>query len=168
MNENAKGTSKKKCGNLMIAWRTLSGDAKKPTKSNPDDAGFDLFAIEDVAIKPHQTVLVKTGIAAQLFPPSGWNAFLEVKDTSGNALKLKLSTKAGVIDKGYSGEIGVVVRNNNLFKTIKVAKGAKIAQVIPFLIPVCEEIEPVENLKTERGDKGYGSSGIATDKKESD
>lgn len=151
----------KKTNDLKIAWKALTETAKKPAKAHADDAGFDLYSDEDVVIKPHQTVLIKSGYAVQMTPPKGWNAFLEIKDTSGNAYKLKLSTKAGVVDIGYDGNIGIVVRNNNMFKKIKIGRGAKIAQAIPFLIPVVNETDWVEK-ETERGDKGYGSTGIAT------
>lgn len=154
----------KKSNNLKIAWKALTETAKKPAKAHDNDAGFDLYSDEEVVIKPHRTVLIKTGYAVQMTPPDGWNAFLEVKDTSGNAAKLKLSTKAGVVDIGYNGNIGVVIRNNNFFKKIKIKKGAKIAQGIPFLIPICEETDWVEK-ETERGAKGYGeSSGTAVSK----
>ena len=148
--------------NIKIAWKQLPNGVKKPSKNHNDDAGYDLFAAEDVVIKPHQTVLIKTGYAIQATPPAGWNCFAEIKDTSGNAYRLKLSTKAGVVDKGYTGDIGVVIRNNNFFKKIKIKAGAKVAQLIPFLIPITEEVEWVDEA-TERGDKGFGSSGVATD-----
>lgn len=147
--------------NLKIAWKKLTETAKKPSKpKSNDDAGYDLYSDEEVIIKPHQTILIKTGYAIQMTPPSGWNAFAEVKDTSGNALKNKLSTKGGVIDIGYDSDIGVVIRNNNFFKKIKIRKGDKIAQLIPFLIPVTEETEWI-NKTTVRGSDGYGSTGIA-------
>jgi dUTP pyrophosphatase len=150
--------------NIKVAWKALSENAKKPQKAHNSDAGFDLYSAEEVVIKPHQTVLVKTDIAIQMTPPAGWNAYALVKDTSGNAYKLKLSTKAGVVDIEYTGNVGVVIRNNNFFKRIKISKGSKIAQLIPTLIPFTEETEWVEK-ETERGDKGYGAStGVATDK----
>ena len=148
---------------LKVAWKSLTDTAKKPAKAYDDDAGYDLFSDEDVVIWPHQTVLIKTGFAIQMTPPDGWNAFLEIKDTSGNAYTLKLSTKAGVVDKSYTGEVGVIIRNNNFFKKIKIQRGAKIAQAIPFLIPYTEEAK-WEKKETKRGKKGYGSTGIATDK----
>ena len=150
--------------NIKVAWKALSENAKKPQKAHNSDAGFDLYSAEEVVIKPHQTVLVKTDIAIQMIPPAGWNAYALIKDTSGNAYKLKLSTKAGVVDIEYTGNVGVVIRNNNFFKRIKISKGSKIAQLIPTLIPFTEETEWVEK-ETERGDKGYGAStGVATDK----
>ncbi len=151
----------KKNMNIKVAWKSLSKTAKKPSKpKSDDDAGFDLYSDEDIVIKPHQTVLIKTGYAIQMTPPEGWNAFAEVKDTSGNALKNKLSTKGGVIDIGYEGNIGIVIRNNNFFKKIKVRKGDKVAQLIPFLIPITEEVDWVDKI-TVRGSDGYGSTGIA-------
>ena len=155
----------KKNYNIKIAWKALTDTAKKPSKPKcSDDAGFDLYADEEVTIKPHQTLLIKTGYAMQMTPPDGWNCFAEIKDTSGNAYKQKLSTKGGVIDVGYDGNIGVVIRNNNMFRKIKISRGDKIAQIIPFLIPITEEAEWIEK-KTERGSDGYGSTGVAGEKK---
>mgnify|MGYP003468501340 FL=1 len=150
---------------VKVAWKKLSPTAIIPKKAHETDAGFDLFSDEDLVIKAHQTALIKTGLAVQLTPPKGWNAYALVKDTSGNAYKLKLSTKAGVVDIEYTGNVGVVIRNNNMFKKIVIKKGAKIAQLIPTLIPFTEEAV-WEDRETERGDKGYGdSTGIATETK---
>lgn len=151
----------KKNMNIKIAWRVLTDTAKKPCKpKSNDDAGFDLYSDEDdIVIKKNETVLIKTGCAIQMTPPDGWNAFAEVKDTSGNALKVKLSTKGGVIDIGYNGNIGIVVKNNS-GKKITIKRGSKIAQLIPFLIPITEEVGWVEK-KTTRGSDGYGSTGNA-------
>lgn len=150
---------------VKVAWKKLSPTAIIPKKAHETDAGFDLFSDEDIVIKAHQTVLVKTGLAVQLTPPRGWNAYALVKDTSGNAYKLKLSTKAGVVDIEYTGNVGVVIRNNNMFKKIVIKKGSKIAQLIPTLIPFTEEAV-WKDRKTERGDKGYGeSTGTATETK---
>ena len=93
-------------------------------------------------------------------PPKGWNAYANIEDTSGNAWKLKLKSAAGIIDIQYTGNIGVVIRNNNLFKSIKIKKGAKIAQLVFHLIPITKEVE-WEEKETERGDAGYGSTGTA-------
>lgn len=142
---------------VKVAWKKLSPTAIIPKKAHETDAGFDLYSDEDLVIKPHQTVLIKTGLAIQLTPPDGWNAYALVKDTSGNAYKLKLSTKAGVVDIEYTGNVGVVIRNNNMFKKIVIKKGAKIAQLIPTLIPFTEEVLWTDR-ETERGDKGYGAS----------
>lgn len=142
---------------VKVAWKKLTDTAIIPKKAHETDAGFDLFSDEDLVIKAHQTVLIKTGLAIQLTPPEGWNAYALIKDTSGNAYKLKLSTKAGVVDIEYTGNVGVVIRNNNMFKKIVIKKGAKIAQLIPTLIPFTEEVLWTEK-ETTRGDKGYGAS----------
>ena len=154
---NSKKTRAPKKTVVKVAWKKLTDTAIIPKKAHETDAGFDLFSDEDLVIKPHQTVLIKTGLAIQLTPPEGWNAYALIKDTSGNAYKLKLSTKAGVVDIEYTGNVGVVIRNNNMFKKIVIKKGAKIAQLIPTLIPFTEEVLWVEK-ETTRGDNGYGAS----------
>jgi dUTP pyrophosphatase len=48
-------------------------------------------------------------------------------------------------------------------KEITIAKGAKIGQLVPMLIPIFE-VEEVDDVnETDRGSKGFGSSGVATD-----
>lgn len=142
---------------VKVAWKKLSPTAIIPKKAHETDAGFDLFSDEDLVIKAHRTVLIKTGLAIQMTPPKGWNAYALIKDTSGNAYKKKVKVSGGVIDIDFLGNIGVILRNNNFFKKIVIKKGAKIAQLIPTLIPFTEEAV-WEDRETERGDKGYGES----------
>lgn len=149
----------KKPNTIKVAFKKLVDDAKIPAKpKSKDDAGFDLYSNQDIVIKPHRTVCIKTGCAVQLTPPDGWNAYAKVEDTSGNAANKKLSVKAGVIDIGYTGDVGVVIKNNNMFKKINIKKGDKIAQLIPYLIPFAEEADWVEK-ETVRGSDGFGSTG---------
>lgn len=64
----------------------------------------------------------------------------------------------GVIDDGYTGEISIILENHNDHHFI-VERGDRIAQLV--ILPVIRpEIELVDELEeTERGDKGFGSSG---------
>ncbi len=152
---------------MTINFKKLTENAIIPKFNYDTDAGMDLFSAEDKIISgffgwlfgKKNRVLVKTNIAWQPIKiKKGYKAFLEVKDTSGNAWKVGVATMAGVIDQTYIGDIGVILKNTNLKKVI-IKKGDKIAQALAMETPIAK-IELVENLiNTERGNKGYGSSG---------
>jgi dUTP pyrophosphatase len=63
-----------------------------------------------------------------------------------------------VIDVGYTGSIAVKLYNHS-DKPYEVKKGDKISQlvVMPILLPSFELVNELED--TERGNKGFGSSG---------
>jgi dUTP pyrophosphatase len=77
-------------------------------------------------------------------------------------MKVCLKIGGGVVDQNYRGPIGVIIYNFSP-KEITIAKGAKIGQLVPMLIPIFE-VEEVDDVnETDRGSKGFGSSGVATD-----
>src|ERR1700722_19523667 len=81
-------------------------DATLPTRAHPDDAGLDLYNLEDFKMAPGEGKMIKTGIA--LAVPQGHVGL--VADRSSLA-KRGLKTAGGVIDAGYRGEVGVVLWN---------------------------------------------------------
>lgn len=135
--------------------KKLRPDAKLPHKAHAGDLGYDLFSDEGVAIFPHETKVVKTGIAIQF--PAGYGGF--IKDRSSVATKKGLHTVAGVIDNGYTGEIGMALYNGTE-SVIHIAPGEKIAQLV--LIPTVDFTieEVIETISLDgRGDNGFGSTG---------
>jgi len=127
-------------------------DAKIPTKGTRGAAGHDLYAIEDKTI-PAKGQQVETGISLRL--PKG--TYGRIAPRSGLAVKYGITVNAGVIDRDYTGEIGVVLVN--LFNyNYHVQQGERIAQFIPekVLETQCQEVTHLESTK--RGTKGFGSS----------
>ena len=130
-----------------------------PVVAHPgEDLGYDLFAMEGVALAPRATAKVRTGIAVEArHPRTGAPLGLLVRDRSSMAAR-GIATTGGVIDAGYRGEILVLM--TNLGETVVELKGGeKIAQMIP--VPVLTgAVEEVENLEDSlRAEKGFGSSG---------
>ncbi len=72
------------------------------------DAGYDLYAAEEVTVPAKGSASIKTGVAIQL-PPGYW---FEIMPKSGLATKHDISVHNGVIDNGYRGEIIVHVYNH--------------------------------------------------------
>ena len=85
---------------------TLEDGAKAPERSSDDAAGYDLFASEDVAIRPLETVLVPTGIRMAM--PPGMEA--QVRPRSG-PLHDTCVPMPGTIDADYRGIVGIICQN---------------------------------------------------------
>lgn len=133
--------------------RLMSG-AKIPTRSNPDDAGLDLYAVYGATIHPGESASFDTGVCIQL--PK--NTFGKIESRSGLNVKHGVVCCGGVVDCGYTGSI--VVKLYNLSdEPYRINAGDRIAQlvIIPFVSVPLEEVE--ELTDTDRGAKGFGSSG---------
>ena len=137
----------------QLKVKRLVENAKLPTKAYEGDLGYDLYSVETVTIKPNEKPKsIKTGIAIQL--PDGYGCI--IKDRSSLASQ-GLHVVAGVIDNGYRGEI--VVKMVNLSdRPITLVEGSKIAQMILIPVVECEVVEAETLSKTERNEKGFGSS----------
>jgi len=139
----------------------LEEGAILPKLNNPTDAGIDFFSSEEDIIMPNSITIIKTGVRWEVDEiPEGRKVYMQLKDTSGNAVKVGIKIMAGTIDQDFRGEIGVVVLNTTK-QPIKIEKGKKIAQGVIYDIPL-HSIEVVSDLSlTDRGEKGFGSSGTA-------
>lgn len=140
---------------LNIPIKLLTEDAKVPTKKNFVDAGWDLYANEDMWVRPDEIATVKTGVAMSI--PRGHVGL--IWDRSGLSAKEGLHRVAGVIDCGYHGEIMVAITGLTK-KPYFVNKGDRIAQMVIQKIPLHVSWEVVDSLEeTTRGEDGFGSSG---------
>ncbi len=138
---------------MILKIQKIHPEAKLPSFAYKDDAGMDLFSIEECELQPGEIKAIKTGLKIGI--PNGYAGF--IWDKSGLALE-GLTTLAGVIDSGYQGEIKVVLKNLNQTPYF-IQKHQKIAQLIIQKIEKPEIIE-CELEKSERGERGFGSSGL--------
>lgn len=132
---------------------TLDKGAKMPTRAHSTDAGLDLYAMDTKIVPAKESAIFDTGVHVEL--PEGTAGLLKSK--SGLNTKHGI-TSEGVIDVGYTGSI-VAKLYNHSGTDYKVNAGDKITQlvIVPILTP---ELELVESLgETERGNKGFGSTG---------
>lgn len=154
-------------------------DAKMPTQ-DIDDIGFDIYSIEDVEIS-HLTVgKINTGLRFATNPhypkdlhmvsnagnyayDDRWSLETKIEGRSGMASR-GIFPVGGEIDPKYRGDI-IVCLLNLTGEAYHVKKGDKIAQLV--LRPVLantnnhyvEFVERPEQDTTDRGTKGFGSSG---------
>jgi len=90
-----------------ILVKKMHKDAKIPTKSTRGAAGHDLYAIEDKTILAKGQQVVKRGIS--LKQPN--RTYGRIAPRSGLAAKHGITVNTGVMDRDYTGEIGVVLVN---------------------------------------------------------
>lgn len=133
----------------------ISEDAIIPKYATSQDAGCDIYSIENVLIKSKEFKSIKTGIKIEI--PNGYYGRIAPK--SGLALKNGIDTLAGVVDSGYRGEINVVLINNS-DNDFKIEKGSKIAQIIFEKIDQAIFEEVKELNESDRGGNGFGSTGL--------
>jgi len=137
--------------------KKLNQDAKLPNFAHKGDAGMDVYSIEEAVIKSGETKLIKTGISIEL--PEMTEA--QMRPRSGLALKnsITLLNSPGTIDEGYRGEIGVIMINHGK-DDFKVEKHMKIAQMVVKPIFDINVVEIEELSDTDRGEGGFGSTGL--------
>ena len=133
----------------------LDEGAFAPVRIHPEDAGMDLFSMEEKDIIPYGTGLFRTGVHVEL--PKGTAGLLVSK--SGLLVKNDI-TSTGLIDCNYRGEIMVKLHNHSGY-TFHVQKGMRISQMVVIHVDF-EQIELVDELdmNTDRGESGFGSSGL--------
>lgn len=143
---------------MKLYFKKLDQRAVAPTYGSDLAAGADLRAIldEPVTIRPNESVLIHTGVAAAI--PEGFVGLVYAR--SGIACKRGLapSNKVGVIDADYRGEIMVSLHNHGTTEQT-IEPGERIAQMVitPFLRCEYEEVSDLDN--TDRGEGGFGSTG---------
>lgn len=122
-------------------------------------AGMDLRAniSEAITLQPLERAIIKTGLFLEL--PIGFEA--QVRPRSGLAAKngVTVLNAPGTIDADYRGEVGVILVNlSNVPFTIE--NGERIAQMIIAKHERAEWELVAELSSTERGEGGFGSTGV--------
>ena len=169
---------------LNLKIKLLTDTAKLPQKNYPTDACFDIYAdIPDeeynynqeshdpvrgfsftetkfekgLPIFPHETVLIPTGFATEI-PHGFWGAIFA---RSGLASKQGLRPAQGVpvIDEPYRGQWMIPIHNDSE-ETRIVHHGDRICQfmLLPYFDTTLIEVDELD--ETDRGEGGFGSSGL--------
>ena len=127
-----------------------------PAYGSEHAAGLDIVAAESLTLAPGQRHAVATGFAMAI--PHGWE--VQVRPRSGLALKHGISVlnTPGTIDSDFRGEVRVILANLG-DAPFEVARGERIAQLVPAPVQRArfEEVEELDD--TARGAGGFGSTG---------
>lgn len=142
---------------IDVNIKKLNEKAIIPTYGTEYSAGFDLYSVsdEEITINPHETVLIKTGLAMEI--PNGYGGFIFARSGLSTKKGLAPANKVGIIDADYRGEIMVALYNQtNEAKTIDAHE--RIAQMVIMPFICANFIETNELSETKRGNNGFGST----------
>ena len=144
----------------MIKIKVVNrGHQQLPAYATPQSAGMDLRAnlSEPITLHPMERRLIPTGLHIAL--PEGYEA--QVRPRSGLALKhgLTVLNTPGTIDADYRGEIGVVLINLPQDDFV-INDGERIAQMVIARHEQGDLVVVEELDQTERGEGGYGHTGV--------
>jgi dUTP pyrophosphatase len=146
---------------VAVKFKRLNNNPDLPLPSYQSDgsSGLDLCAAvdEDLIVQPGDIRLIPTGLSISL--PKGYEA--QVRARSGLALKygIGLVNSPGTIDADYRGEIGVIMINWGK-ESFTIKRGDRIAQMVISKVYRAELEEVDEIDSTQRGEGGFGHSGI--------
>ncbi len=138
--------------------KKLDERAVIPSYATPHSAGADLYNMQGcpVTIEPHQTVMIKTGLAIEL--PEGYVGLVFARSGIASKRGLAPANKVGVIDSDYRGEWMVALHNHSDVAA-SVDGGERVAQVVvvPYIQGAFKQTDELSD--TERGEGGFGSTG---------
>jgi dUTP pyrophosphatase len=127
-----------------------------PAYATDGAAGMDVVSAEDAVLAPNARAAIATGFAIAI--PAGYE--VQVRPRSGLALKHGVTclNTPGTIDADYRGEVKVILANLGADPFI-IARGDRIAQLVPAPVQraMLDEVDRLDD--TVRGSGGFGSTG---------
>ncbi len=143
---------------ITIALQRLPHGVNLPLPAYATDgaAGMDVVAAEPLTLAPGARAAVATGFAIAI--PRGFE--VQVRPRSGLALKYGITclNTPGTIDSDYRGEVKVILANLGA-EPFVIARGDRIAQLVPAPVQraTLDEVDRLDD--TARGSGGFGSTG---------
>jgi dUTP pyrophosphatase len=139
---------------MEFNYKKTHPEAKINPPAKEGDVGYDIHSLESKWVWFFKPQVFKTGIIFEL--PKGY--FTTVRTRSGHGIKHHLRVHPGTVDNGFRGDVNIKLYNLGLFP-YKVKKGEKIAQIVvqPSIVFPLKEVKEVS--ETERGSRGFGSTG---------
>jgi dUTP pyrophosphatase len=127
-----------------------------PARASAGAAGMDVVAAEAMTLAPGARAAVATGFALAI--PEGYE--VQVRPRSGLALRHGITclNTPGTIDHDYRGEVKVILVNLGQ-EPFAVARGERIAQLVPAPVQPVRLVEVDTLDDTARGEGGFGSTG---------
>ena len=140
---------------VQVKIHRMDKEVDLPFYAKQGDAAFDLRSSEEKTLNAGEKHIIKTGLRVAI--PEGYVGL--IWDRSGMAAKHSIHCLAGVIDSGYRGEIGVVMKNLGDSK-FNIEKNMRIAQMLIQPVASANLIEVDDLDESERGAGRFGSTGL--------
>lgn len=138
----------------QLKIKRLHPEVPLPKRAHPNDAGLDLYTIEDLYLEPGQPKAVRTGLAFEI--PDGFVGLISDRSSMG---KKGIKSAGGIVDSGYRGEVHVILVNLTS-QSVRIQRNDRIAQMLLIPIATPEVVEAQELSESLRGSKGFGSTGV--------
>lgn len=130
---------------------------------NNTSAAFDITCIEDIIIPIRGSAVIPNGLNLIISDKDKYFMYVQLRSSMG--FKKELTLHPGIIDPGYTGDLGIKLYNLGN-EDIIIKEGERYAQILVLPIPQYEikelndkDYEIIKLLQV-RGDKGFGSSNI--------
>jgi dUTP diphosphatase len=143
---------------VELPFQRLDPSAALPAPARAGDAGLDLRSAIDVEVGPGERALVPTGLAVAI--PEGHAGLVLPRSGLASRRGLTLANAPGLIDSGYRGELTCAVVNLDRSASVSIRKGDRIAQLVVVPVPVVEPLWVEDLPPSERGEQGFGSTGV--------
>ena len=167
--------------NVPVAIELCHPDAKIPQYSSIHDAGADVYAIEDITIKPGETKIIPTGFKIAL--PAGFAILVHPRSGLSAKTKMRIANSIGLCDAGFRDEYKLLIENiepaikdisytfnddgsikiNSILhgSDMVISKGQRIAQLRLVEVPKMAfyRVDNVLDVNSENRGGGLGHSG---------
>lgn len=144
-------------GGFTVPVQLLGAGARLPERAYEHDAAYDLYAAEDLVVEPLGRAVVGTGIALGL--PPGLAALTLPRSGLAARHGISIVNAPGLIDPGYRGEVRIILLNTDRHEAFPVNVGDRIAQLLFLPLSDVTVRAAAELDSTQRGPRGFGSSG---------
>ena len=144
---------------MIMKVKRMHKDGILPTYGTEGSGALDFYAAEDVTVWEERTYRIGLGVALEV--PVGYVLQLVPRSSMGVDTPLRMPNSMGVIDSDYRGEVAAIYVNDETKGMIpyQINKGDRIAQGYLVATPKINLVEVEELSDTDRGEKGFGSTG---------
>jgi dUTP pyrophosphatase len=141
----------------MLKIKRVSPEAVIPKRAKQGDSGLDLCSTINTVLKSGDIKLVPVGWEMEV--PENFE--IQIRPRSGLALKygVTVGNSPGTVDSGFRNQVCVILKNGGSLD-FHVKVGDRIAQMVIAPVLLWDAQEVTELSSTERGDSGFGSTGV--------
>lgn len=141
----------------QLKVKKLHEDAQLPEYATEGAACFDIRSVQDGVVPVNGSLAFSTGLSFEI--PEGHVMLIYSRSGHGFKNDVSLSNAVGIIDSDYRGLLAIKLSNNGT-KDFIVEKGDRIAQGMIIKYDRISFVEVDELSETERGEGGFGSTGV--------
>lgn len=135
---------------MKLKWKRVHPDAQPPFYASDGAAAFDLVATTK------EGTIYGTGLAFDI--PEGYALFIYSRSGHGFKENTRLANAVAVIDSDFVGEVKIKLTRDD-GGPLTAQPGDRIAQAVLMPTPQVELTETTQLKETNRGEKGFGSTG---------